>query len=89
MKATFVVHESSPLPENGGVQVVLRPVVNEEATNREWSPNSTPTGELRLTVTSGDLAKKLVSGQRMEVTIDLPAGDATVGQANAAVNKAK
>jgi hypothetical protein len=72
MRATFVVHEASPNPDRGGaLNVTLRPVVNEDQTNRDWSPGGSPAGELRLTVSNADLAKKLVVGRRLDVTMDL------------------
>lgn len=72
MRATFVVHESTPLPDRAGSAVVLRPVVNEDNTNRDWSPGTSPAGELRLNVTNEDVAKRFKVGQRLDVTMDFP-----------------
>lgn len=70
MRATFVVHEAEQVSDTA-TRIVARPVVNEPDTNREWSPGSTPAGELRLTVTNAIAAANYPPGKRLQVTIEL------------------
>jgi len=72
MLASFVVHGVDSHPA-GGVNVLMRPVVNEDATNREWSPGAVPEGEIRLRVTSKVAEETFVPGARVELRIDPPA----------------
>ncbi len=68
MRVTLVVHGVDPHPA-GGVEVVMRPVVNEPETNRDWSPGAVPTGELKLRVTP-KIAESLKPGARLVLALD-------------------
>lgn len=77
MRLTFVVHTSTPTKTDAAgkplvASVVLRPVVNEEDTNREWSPGAVPTGELELRVTAPAMIEKLREGQRLDLEVQFP-----------------